>query len=139
MFVLLLHFYIEQSLSTTVFLEGAGSNRNVTDIGKTAEKHEDVAPYLLAAYVLSGCDRVPKLYGLGKKSVCSLLQKYPLQILGAANADISDVIQGGKTFIAAHYGITSTTDMLEIRCVFLNISRHIILLHYMVPTDLIRS
>ena len=33
----LLHFYIEQSLSTTVFLEGTGSNRNVIDIGKTAE------------------------------------------------------------------------------------------------------
>ena len=128
MFVLLLHFYIEQSLSTTVFLEGAGSNRNVTDIGKTAEKHKDVAPYLLAAHALSGCDKVPKLYGLGKKSVCFV----------AANADIS-VIQGGKTFIAAHYGITSTTDMLEIRCVFLNVSRHIILLRYMVPTDLIRS
>ena len=31
-FVLLLHFYIEQSLSTTVFLEGTGSNRNVIDI-----------------------------------------------------------------------------------------------------------
>ena len=33
----LLHFYIEQSLSATVFLEGTGSNRNVIDIGKTAE------------------------------------------------------------------------------------------------------
>ena len=38
MFVLLLHFYIEQLLSTTVFLQGTGSNRNVIDIGKTAHK-----------------------------------------------------------------------------------------------------
>ena len=81
-FVSLLHFCIEQSLSTTVFLEGTGSNRNVIDIGKTAEKQKDVVPSLLAAHVLSGCNSVPMLYGLGKKSVFCLLQKYPLQHLG---------------------------------------------------------
>ena len=37
-FILLLHFYIEQSLSTTAFLEGRSSNRKVIDTGKTAEK-----------------------------------------------------------------------------------------------------
>ena len=72
-FVLLLHFYIEQSLSTTVFLEGTGSNRNVIDIRKTAEKQKDVVPSFLRAHALSGCDSLPKLYDLGKKSVCSLL------------------------------------------------------------------
>ena len=51
---------------------------------------------------------MPKLYGLGKKSICSLLQKYSLQHLAEASADISDVIQEGKTFIAADYGITNT-------------------------------
>ena len=39
-FVLLLYFCIEQSLSTTVFLKGTGSNKNVIDIGKTAEKQK---------------------------------------------------------------------------------------------------
>ena len=37
-FILLLHLYIEQSLSTTAFLEGRSSNRKVIDTGKTAEK-----------------------------------------------------------------------------------------------------
>ena len=118
MFVLLLYFYIKQSLSTTVFLEGTSSNRNVIDIRKTAEKEKDVVPSLLAAHTLSRCDSVPKLYVLGKKSICSLLQKYLLQHLGEASTDISDVIQEEKTFIAAHYSITNTTDMSEIRCVF---------------------
>ena len=53
-FVLLLHFYIEQSLSTTVFLEGTGSNRNVIDIGKTAEKLKDVVP---SVFVGSSCSQ----------------------------------------------------------------------------------
>ena len=113
-FVLLLHFYIDQSLSTTVFREGAGSNRNVIGIRKTAEKQKNVLLSLLAAHALSGCDNVPKLYGLGKKSVCSLLQKYLLQHLGEASADISDVIQEEKTFIAPHSGITNTANMSEI-------------------------
>lgn len=123
MFVLLLHFYIEKSLSTTVFLEGIGSNRNVTDIGKTSAKHKDVAASLLAAHALSKFDRVSKLYGLKKKSVCSLLQKYTLQHLAEASASIPDVIQKGKIFMAQrhqqhHYGITSITDMSEIKCPF---------------------
>ena len=81
----------------------------------TSEKqlrNTDVAPYLLAADALSECDRVLKSFGLGKKLVCSLLQKYPLQHLGEANADISAAIQG--------------------------VSRHI-LLRYVVLTDLMRS
>ena len=55
MFILLLYFYIKQSLSTTVFLEETGSNRNVTDIGKTAEKQKGVVPSLLAVHALSRC------------------------------------------------------------------------------------
>ena len=58
-FVLSLHFYIEQSLSTTAFLERKGSNRNVIDIGKSFEKQKPVVPSLLAAHALSGCDSVP--------------------------------------------------------------------------------
>ena len=114
-FVLLLHSYIELSLSITIFLEGADSNRNVIYTGKTVEKHTDVVPSLLADHTLSECDSMPELYGLGKKSVCSLLQKSPLRHLVETSPDISDVIQEGKTFIAANYGITSTTDISEIR------------------------
>ena len=117
-FILLLHFYIEQSLSTTAFLEGRSSNRKIIDIGKTAEKKKkDVVLSLLAVHALSRYDSMPNSYGLGKKSVCFLLPKYLLQNLGEASADISDAIQEGKTFIAAHYGITNTTDMSEIRCI----------------------
>lgn len=107
-FVLLLYLYTEQSQA-------------VIEISLTSEKqlrNTDVAPYLLAAHALSECDRVLKSFGLGKKSVCSLLQKYPLQHLGEANADISAAIQGEKMFIAAYYGITSTTDISKIRCIF---------------------
>lgn len=114
-FVLLLHSYIDLSLSTTIFLEGADSNRNVIYTGKTVEKHTDVVPSLLADHTLSKCDSMPELYGLGKKLVCYLLQKSPLQLLVETSPDISDVIQEGKTFIAANYGITSTTDISEIR------------------------
>ena len=84
---------------------------------KQLRKKKDVVLSLLAVHALSRCDSMPNLYGLGKKSVCFLLPKYLLQNLGEASADISDVIQEGKTFIAAHYGITNTTDMSEIRCV----------------------
>lgn len=72
-FALLMRFYIEQSLSATVFLEGKGSNGNIFDIGKITEKHKDTVTSLLAAYTLRRCDSVCKLYGLGKISVFFLL------------------------------------------------------------------
>ena len=82
-FVLLLHFYIEQSLSATVFFEETGSNRNVTDIRKTAEKQKDVVPSLLAAHSLSGCDSMPKLYGFCpccKNTRCNIWEKQVLML-----------------------------------------------------------
>ena len=106
---------------------------------KQLRNKKDVVPSLLAVHALSGYESMPKFYGLGKKLVCSLLQKYPLQHFGEASANISDVIQEGKTFIAAHYGITNRSDMSEIRCIFKNVSRHIIPHHCIVPTDLIIS
>ena len=124
-FVLLLQLYIEQSLITTIFLEGAGSNRNVIDIEKTAEKQQDVVPSLLAAHTLSGCDSMLDLYGLGKKSLCFLLQNYMLLYFRETSADTSDVIQERNIFIAPHYDITSATDMSEIRCALKNVSRYI--------------
>ena len=104
-FLLLLYFYIEQSLSTTVFLESTDSDRNLIDISKTAEKDKDVVvTSLLAAHVLTRCDSVPKLYGLGKKfALCC--KNTCCKIWG----NISDVIQEG---------ITSTKEMSEIWCVF---------------------
>ena len=117
-FALLLRFYIEQSLSTTIFLEAKGSNGNIFDIGKITKKYKDAVTSLLAAYTLRRCDSVCKLYGLGKISVFFLLQTYPLQYLGETSVNISDNFQEGKTFVAVCYGITSTTYMLEITCVF---------------------
>ena len=96
----------------------SGKEQAVIEMLLASEKQlrnkKNVLLSLLAAHALSGCDNVPKLYGLGKKSVCSLLQKHLLQHLGEASADISDVIQEEKTFIAPHYGITNTADMSEI-------------------------
>ena len=128
MFVLLLHSYIDLSLSITIFLKGADSNRNVIYTGKTVEKHTDVVPSLLADHTLSECDSMPELYGLGKKSVCSLLLKSPLQHLVETSPDISDVIQEGKTFIAANYGWHHQHNRYFRNQVFINTSRHIIIL-----------
>ena len=104
-FLLLLYFYIEQSLSTTVFLESTNSDRNLIDIGKTAEKHKNVVvTSLLAAHVLTRCDSVPKLYGLEKKfDLCCKNTRCKIW------KNISDVIQEG---------ITSAKEMSEIWCVF---------------------
>ena len=54
-FVLLLHFYIEQSLSTTVFLKGTSSNRNVFYVTAACQSLVFAAKMPVATFGRSKC------------------------------------------------------------------------------------
>ena len=124
-FVLLTYFYREKGLTANVFLEATGSTKSVIDIGKTVDCHKDIIPSLLAGHALTGCDSVPKYFGIGKVKVCSLLKHYPLTHLGNIGAGMDLVFQESEIFIAACYGIKSAPSMSQVRyvyCSFINIS-----------------
>ena len=57
-FILLIPYYQQCSLTCIVLMEGTSRMRAVIEIGATAKQHADIAGQLLAAHALTGCDTV---------------------------------------------------------------------------------
>ena len=74
-FVILLHHYHQQELSekvppVDVLMQYPPSAQTAISIPKTIESlSSTVVSSVLAAHVLSGCDTVPQLFGIGKKVI----------------------------------------------------------------------
>ena len=81
-------------------------------------------------HVLSGCDTVPMMSGIGKIGALNVLKKNPdlLSALGDLHAPISDVIDEAKSFVARCYGFNDCQDMSEIRYTAYFLYKHS--LHY---------
>ena len=114
-FVLLVYFYIKENLSCDLTMVGTSSGRTAVDIKATSVKHSDIACELLPAHVLSGCDTVSQLYGIGKGKVLKTLKSnYSLDKLGVLQEPIEEVINQATLFMTACYGCVDT-DMTAAR------------------------
>ena len=114
-FVILLHFYHQLKLEATVLLEPTTSSRNMICIRKSVQSNIKIIPSLLAGHALTGCDSVPRMFGIGKKATCSVLKKYTLSQLGEEDADIDKMIIECKQFVAACCGIHNKSNMSDVR------------------------
>ena len=72
-FVLLTVYVFPQGCKLKVLMEALGTTRSLIDINRTAKKHAKIVPSLIGAHELSGCDYVPKLYGIDKKTIINLI------------------------------------------------------------------
>ena len=97
-FVLLLHAYIEKKLSCSLMMAGTNMSRSAANITATAEKHAPILADLLAAHIISGCDTMSYLWGIGKATVRKVLKSgTPLKNLGCAQIIMVDIL-GGYSF-----------------------------------------
>ena len=67
--------------------------RTQIDIIKTSQTHTAIFPDLLAGHILSGCDTVPQMYSVGKKTMLKYLKDYPLSKLGEEHQDEEEMIR----------------------------------------------
>ena len=115
-FVLLLHFYQLKELTCNLVMAGTSRSRSSVDIKATMQKHAHIIPHVMAAHVVSGCDTVAYLWGIGKGTILKqLTDGRQLKSLGDLDADIPDVISEATAFYAACYGSHATEDMSAIR------------------------
>ena len=66
-FVLLAHYFAEESLSVSLIMESTSHSQSSIDIGATVTKHSGIVPQLIAAHAVSGCDTVGCNHGIGKQ------------------------------------------------------------------------
>lgn len=111
-FVLLIHFYLEEKMTVDVSMESPCAGRANVDIRQTALKHKSIAKYLPAVHALTGCDTVSYLFGIGKATALKVLMggHHPT-LLGQLEADEEKMISEATTFIAACYGSKVEGDM----------------------------
>ena len=104
-FVLLAHYFAEESLSVSLIMESSSRSRSSIDIGVTVTKHSDIVPQLIAAHAVSGCDTVGCYHGIGKTKVVKALSAgIALNHFGDPKASLDDVMKESTHFIGACYG-----------------------------------
>lgn len=92
------------------------SKRNVINIGATVKKYEDIIQHILPLHVLTGCDTVSAIYGIGKlKAVKTLLKGHVPPPLGSNELDMETLIRQGTDFITACYGSKCNGSMSDVR------------------------
>ena len=101
-FVLLCHFYFHQQWKIQLFMESFGTDASVICIKSSVERNISIMPSLLSAHAF-GCDTVPAMSGIGKKTVLKTIKKQPLLTFGEINTTENEYISEGKRFVAACY------------------------------------
>ena len=115
-FILLVHYYQQCSLTFIVLRESTSRMRAVIDIGATVKQHADITGQLLAAHALTGCDTVAFMWGIGKaKAVKVLLPGCKLLQMGNTEMPMDEVLLEATQFVARCYGCASRESMSATR------------------------
>ncbi len=61
--LLLVHYYADKKLTSTLVMEQTSQGRSSVNIGSTVAKHQSIALQLLPAHALTGCDTVASYFG----------------------------------------------------------------------------
>lgn len=103
--VLANYFCSIENTPITILMEGTHSRRTVISMGKTARKHHDIIPSLLAAHALTGCDSACGLFRTGNKTAVKVMQQTKLTATGDVNASLDDGFTEATEFTGLCYGI----------------------------------
>ena len=97
-------------------MAGISRGRSYVHIRATLHNHAPIVTQVMAAHVVSGCDTVAYLWGIGKGTIVKHL-KHGLQLnyIGDLDAELPEVISEATAFYAACYGYQETEDMSAIR------------------------
>ena len=109
-------FSYRLKVESDILMESFNSNRSVINIIQSKNKHSSIMPSLIAAHALSGCDSVPRLFGIGKLTVLKhLKQGILLTSLGDKESNIIDVYNDSGKFISACYGVKDEFNLSKVR------------------------
>ena len=109
-FVLLCTMYVIKNWSNTdVYMEDFIEGKSLISIRKTVEKHKDLIPSLLTVHTLTGCDTVPKMFGIGKGKALNVMKKCTLQCLGDKDTSYTNFMEESKKFVTYCYGMTEVS------------------------------
>ena len=74
-------------------------------INETDKKHKSIVRSILADHALTGCDSVPKSYGIGKAKAFNALKSVSLSVFENPKSSEAEYIHDAKSFIARCCGV----------------------------------
>ena len=114
--MLLTVYVLKYSIEPLVLMEAFANNRSMVNINKTAKRNTEIVPSLIATHALSGCDSVPKMFGIEKKKIVSVLQQgFHLQKFGDIESEKTSIIEECSKFVAACYGFKGELNLTKAR------------------------
>ena len=79
----------------------------VISINRTVAKNADIIRFLPACHVISGCDTVPQMHGIGKGKAIGALKNGPLVKFMDEKANKEEFMPEAKAFVARCYGCSN--------------------------------
>ena len=89
-------------------------------IKKSVNAKQHIMPSLVALHAIPGCDTVPMMFGIGKIKSLKVVEKVPLVHIGEVNAELEEVIDEEKRFLAKCYGQVETSSSKNRRTIWIN-------------------
>ena len=115
-FLLLMYAYEKHELTCELIMEDPVSGRTVVDIKASTETHIGMNKQYVRVHVLSGCDTVSQLFGVGKGKVIKALNDgFRLNKLGDTDSNMDEVYRECERFMLACYGSSKSDTMSAAR------------------------
>ena len=76
-------------------------------INKTVKKHKSLVPSKIACHALTGCDSLPKFYGIRKTKATNSLKSVSLSVFGNPESLEAEYMEYAKRFIARCHGVNN--------------------------------
>ena len=108
-FVLLCFHFAIHWAPKDVYTNPFSGGSKLIIIKKSVNAKQHIMPSLVALHAISGCDTVPMMFGIGKVKSLKVVKKVPLVHIGEVNAELEEVINEGKRFVAKCYGQVETS------------------------------
>ena len=89
-------------------------------IKRSVNAKQHIMPSLVALHAISGYDTVPMMFGIGKVKSLKVVEKVPLVHIGEVNAELEEVIDEGKRFVAKCYCQVETSSSKNRRTIWIN-------------------
>ena len=119
-FVLLCFHFGNHWAPKDVYMDPFSGVRKLINIKKSVNAKQHIMQSLVALHAISGCDTVSMMFGIGKVKSLKVVEKVPLVHIGEVNAELEEVIDEGKRFVAKCYGQVETSSSKNRRTIWIN-------------------
>ena len=119
-FALLCFHFANHWAPKDVYMDPFSGGSKLITIKKSVNAKQHIMSSLVALHAISGWDTVTVMFGIGKVKSLKVVEKVPLVQIGEVNAELEQVIDKGKRFVAKCYSQVETSSSKNKQTIWIN-------------------